>query len=81
MIFLPVEASQNLMVLSSLAEAMRVPSGLKLTLVTALVCPLSVLITSPVAALHNLMVLSSLPEAIRVPSGLKLTSRTVLAGP
>ena len=44
------DASHTFTVLSSLAEARRLPSGLKHTLVTYLVCPLRVRATCPVTA-------------------------------
>ena len=69
----PVDASHNLIVVSQPPEAIRLPVGLKLTLLTSSVCPWSVRSSSPVAASHNLIVLSPPAEAIRVPSGLKLT--------
>ena len=52
------------------------PSGLNATLVTALVCPLSVSISWPVAASHTFTVRSELAEASRLPSGLNATLRT-----
>ena len=53
---------------------MRVPSGLKVTLFTYPLCPVSVLpICSPEFASQMRMVLSELPLAMRVPSGLKAT--------
>ena len=56
-----------------LPETIRRPSGLKATLVTRIVCPLSVSVSWPVAASQTFTVLSSLPETIRRPSGLKAT--------
>jgi hypothetical protein len=43
----PLRASHTFSVLSQLAEAKRWPSGLKATLVTPLVCPLSVMSSWP----------------------------------
>ena len=52
------------------------PSGLKHTLLTALLCPLRVRASRPVAASHTFTVLSPLAEARRLPSGLKHTLKT-----
>ena len=62
--------------LSSPAEAIREPSGLNATLVTAPVCPLSVSVSWPVAGSHTFTVWSWLAEAIREPSGLNATLET-----
>ena len=74
-------ASQTLTVPSSLAEAICRPSGLKATQLTALVCPLSVSVSSPVPASQTLTVLSSLAEAWRRPSRLNATPSTDLVCP
>src|ERR1700686_1933379 len=66
--------SQILIVLSALAEARRLPSGLKETLLTAHECPLRVLTSWPVSASQTFTVLSALAEARRLPSGLKQTT-------
>ena len=58
----------------ALPEAMRVPSGLNATLLTARRGRVAVApICCPVAASHTRTVLSSLPDTIRVPSGLNAT--------
>ena len=74
-------ASQTLTVPSTLAEAMRVPSGLNATPKTQLACPLSVSTSSPVAASQTFTDLSSLAEAMREPSGLNATPWTKLVCP
>ena len=55
--------------------------GLKATLVTQSVCPLSVSISWPLAASHTFTVLSALPLTIRLPSGLKATLITASVWP
>jgi hypothetical protein len=72
-ISLPVEISQILMVLSSLPEAIVLPSLLNATLLTDEECPVSVRISLPVEISQILIVLSSLPEAIVLPSLLNAT--------
>ena len=63
-------AGHSLSVASGL-ETTRRPSGLKATLVTASVCPVSgIPIEVPVSAFHSRTVLSSPPETIAWPSGL-----------
>ena len=76
----PFTASQTLMVWSLLPLARRLPSGLQLRLVTALLCPLSVKVSRPFAVSQTLMVLSKLPLARRLPSGLQFTLVTPLVG-
>jgi hypothetical protein len=76
-----VSRFHNLMVLSVLAEARVFPSGLKLTLMTQLLCPLRVVISFFVSRFHSLMVLSVLAEARVFPSGLKVTLMTSLLWP
>src|SRR5262245_52433365 len=61
-------ASHTFTVPSSLAEAMRLPSGLNATLSTQPVCPLRVSASNPIRASHTFTVLSSLPDTMRVPS-------------
>src|SRR5207253_1292979 len=61
--------------------ARRLPSGLKATLVTALVWPLRVRASWPVAASHTFTVWSHEPLARRLPSGLKATLVTALVWP
>ena len=68
-----MSAFHNRMVWSSLAEAIRCPSGLNATLFTGLVWPVSVLRGWPVSAFHSRTVWSALAEAIRCPSGLNAT--------
>ena len=65
------------------AEARRLPSGLKATLMTGPVCPWRVRASWPVAASQTLTVLSAPAEARRLPSGLKATlvARNLLAAP
>ena len=60
----PFLASHILTVLSSLPEAMYLPSGLHATEFTLLVWPSRVLMSLPLSASHILTVLSLLPEAI-----------------
>ncbi len=75
----PVAVSHNRTVLSTLPEAMRVPSGLNATLShRVVVAAIGSPIGCPVAASHNRTVLSAPPEAIRVPSGLNATLVTAL---
>jgi hypothetical protein len=57
-------------VLSSLAEAMNLPSGLKVTQLTPALCPFSIFTKLP-SRRQSLMVVSLLPEANSSPSGLK----------
>jgi hypothetical protein len=66
------------MVLSPDPEASVFPSGLKLTELTLLVCPSSVLMCLPVTASHRRMVESSELEASVFPSGLKAIALTEL---
>ena len=73
--------SHTFTVRSSLAEAMRWPSGLNATLLTSPVCPLRVRTSWPVAASHTFTVLSWLAEARRLPSGLNATLLTVAGVP
>ena len=61
---------------SELPLASVLPSGLNATLLTALVCPVSVCLCSPVTASHRRIVLSSLPLASVRPSGLNDTLLT-----
>jgi hypothetical protein len=68
-----VAASHTRTVLSELALAKWVPSGLNATLVTQSVCPCSVAVHSAEVASHTRTVLSPLALAKRVPSGLKAT--------
>jgi hypothetical protein len=59
-------------VVSSLPETMRLPSGLKATLSTPSLCPVSGgPIGAPVSASHSRTVLSTPPETMRRPSRLK----------
>src|SRR5438477_387863 len=67
--------------LSKLAVARYVPSGLKATPMTELVWPARVSTSRPDAVSHILTILSKLAVARRVPSGLKATPRTVLVWP
>src|SRR5260370_1110047 len=71
-------ASHTFPVLSALAEARRLPSGLKHTEMTRLVCGLRERVSCPVAASHSFTVLSPLAEARHWPSGLKHTQITAL---
>ncbi len=64
-------ASQIFTVLSALATAIHLPSGLKTELLVVSLCPLRVARTLPVAASQIFTVLSSLVETICLPSGLK----------
>src|SRR5207253_1138009 len=72
----PVTALHTFTVLSSEPLARRVPSGLKATLLTPAVCPLSMRVSWPVAASHIFTVPSPEPLARRLPSGLKATLLT-----
>ena len=67
------EMSQTFSVLSLLPLTIRFPSGLKLTLKTAVECPLSVSVSWSVWASQTFSLLSSLPLTIRFPSSLTLT--------
>ena len=67
----PLSASQTLRVLSSEAERMRVPSGLKAQPLTQSVCPSRERRSRPLSASQTLRVLSQEAERMRVPSGLK----------
>src|SRR5262249_2950431 len=89
---LPVRASQTFTPPTpnsrvALAEARRLPSGLKAKPVTAVVCPLRLQSSWPVCASHTLTVPGSppvgpaLPAARSLPSGLKATLATELAPP
>ena len=60
---LPLIASQILTLLSMLAVARSLPSGLNATLTTRSVCPLRVRRSLPVAASQTLAVLSQLADA------------------
>ena len=60
---------------TALPETIRLPSGLKATLTTSSVCPLSVSVSWPVAASQTFTVPVRLPLTIRSPSGLKATLR------
>src|SRR4028118_1239660 len=71
---------QSLTVLSTLAEAIVWPSGLKLTPSTQSWCPVKVCSNFLFARFQILTVLSELAEARVLPSGLKLTLGTVLRG-
>src|SRR3990172_5812516 len=73
----PLFASHTFTVLSALAEASRLPSGLYATLRTSALCPLKVRSSSPLFASHTLTVSSSLAEASRLPSGLQATLLTL----
>src|SRR5262249_20796410 len=70
---LPVATSHSLIVLSSLAEASILPSGLKATEPTESPCDLRVACSLPVRRSHSLTQLSQLAEASVLPSGLKAT--------
>src|SRR6478672_12377659 len=71
----------SLMVLSLLAEAKVLPSGLKATLQTEFLCPVRVAMDFWGCRFHSLMVLSKLAEANVKPSGLKATLLTELLCP
>ncbi len=62
---------------SLLPDANVLPSGLKETLLTKFVCPVSVCRRSPLPTSHNRTVLSQLPDANFLPSGLKETLLTL----
>jgi hypothetical protein len=66
---------QSLIIFCVLPDAIRVPSGLKLTLLTVPLCPLRLRLRVPFL-FQRMIVLSALPEAIIFPSGLKLTLQT-----
>jgi hypothetical protein len=65
-------------VLSLLPVASCLPSGLKATLLTALLWPCKVAVHVPLTRSHTLAVLSLLPVASCLPSGLKATLLTAL---
>jgi len=65
------------MVLSSLPDASKRPSGENDTLSTQFVCPVRVRTNEPSDTRHNLMVLSTLPDASKLPSGENDTLKTV----
>ncbi len=69
-----VDACHSRIVLSLLAEAISLPSGLTATSFTFALCPESVATSAPVATAQTLIDLSPLADTSRVPSGLKLTS-------
>src|SRR5229473_1716559 len=75
----------NLTVLSQEALARRLPSGLKATLCTQLVCPLRESSSWPVCASHTFtspgLLNSPPPETMRLPSGLNATLLTSLVCP
>src|SRR4051794_16172599 len=73
---LPAATAHSLIVLSPLAEASVLPSGLYAMDDTPSVCPLRVAFCLPVATSHSLIVLSLLAEASVLPSGLKATDDT-----
>ena len=72
----PLAASQSLIVLSPLPDAMRAPSGENATDITASEWPSKVRSRRPLAASQSLIVLSSLPDAMRAPSGENATEFT-----
>src|ERR1700722_13247535 len=72
----PVIASHTLAVRSRDVEAMRLPSGLKATLVTQVVCPLKVSGSLPDATSHTFTAPSFNADARRLPSRLKQTLST-----
>ena len=59
-----------------LADAKRLPSSLKATLVTPFVCPFNVIITWPFVASHTFAVQSWLPDTNCFPSALNATHLT-----
>src|SRR4051794_12057434 len=67
-------ASHTRAVLSSELLARRVPSGLKVRLVTPSVCPLSMIISTPRSTSQSRTVLSRAALASRLPSGLNVTA-------
>ncbi len=69
------------MVLSQLAVATLLLSGLHATITTGPVCPRRVRITSPLLASQIFAVVSSLAVASLVPSGLQVTLQTLRACP
>ena len=73
----PVAASQSLTEPSPLPLASVLPSRLKATELTPLVCPASVLSNCPLAASQSRTVLSPLPLAIVLLSGLNATEVTL----
>ncbi len=68
---------QNLKVLSSLAEAISLPSPEKATELTLSLCPFSVAISLLFKTSQSLTVLSSPAEASVLPSGAKATQFAV----
>ena len=70
---MPVRASQILALPSRLPVMIRLPSGLKATLLTSSLWPLSLTWGSPVSVSQTFTVLSELPVARRVPSGVNET--------
>src|SRR4051812_11535856 len=80
-VFRQVAASHSLIVLSPLAEAKVLPSGLKTTDSTLSLWPSNVTEASAVARSHSLIVLSLLAEASVLPSGLNARDRTEAVWP
>src|SRR5204862_2335082 len=70
------DLSQTRTVESQLRLAMRVPSGLKHTLVIKSLCPLRERSSTPLWASHTFTVLSAPPPAMRLPSGLRSEEHT-----
>src|SRR5438046_1096053 len=78
---LPVATTHTLIVLSSLAEASILPSGLKATEPTESLCDLRVACSLPVRRSHSLTVVSQVAEASVLPSGLNATEHTAFVCP
>ena len=76
LIRVPVAASHSFIVVSRDPETIRLPSGLKQTERTQLMCPVSVLISLPFWEFHIFIVLSAEPEIILLPSRLNWTVLT-----
>src|SRR5262249_58231522 len=77
----PISASHPLTVLSSLPETMRLPFGLKATLLTPPACPLRVRFSRPVSASQTFTVQSSPPLTMRLPSALNATLQSRFPSP